>query len=407
MKTRFFRKKISLEEALSLAISHTPDLGEETVSIENALNRVLAEDVISEIDNPPFDRAMMDGYALLAEDTFGASPSNPLSLKLVGDLSAGASRRLTVKRGEAIKIMTGAQMPEGANAVLKIEYTEELNDRVNIFDSITPGKNISKAGEDLKRGEVILNKGRILRPQDVGVLAATGKVKVLVKKRPRIMIVSTGAELVQPGKPLNPGEIYDINTFSIYSLVETFGGIPLKSDIIKDDEKELEKLLKSSEWDIFLVSGATSVGEKDFVPEVVEKHGRIVFHGVSIRPGEPVGFGIVKERPVFMLPGFPVASVSAFELLVGPFILKSQGRKISSIHNVIEGVLEESVPSHLGRVDFVRVGVENVDGIFKITPIAAKGAGLISTLTKSQGFLLVDGKSEGMEAGEKVKVFLF
>lgn len=401
-----FRVKISLKEALAKVLPFAIEVEDESVGLTDAFSRVLSDNVVSEMSNPPFDRAMMDGYAVIAKDTFGASPSNPMSLKVVGSVSTGHLPSTIVKKGEAIKIMTGAPVPKGAEAVLKVEYTREDGGIVEVLEPVPPGKNISTVGEDVKKGDILLEKAKLLKPHDIGVLAATGNLNVRVKKKPKIKIASTGAELLKPGEDLKLGSIYDINGYTLSGLVEVLGCQPESYGIIKDDERELEVVIKSRGWDVLLISGATSVGEKDFVPNVIEKLGKIIFHGVNIRPGGPVGFGVVDDKPVFMLPGFPVACITAFELLVTPFLQKMLGTDPAPFHPSIVGVLEKAVPSQLGRVDFVRVRIGGEEESFKIKPVSSKGAGLITTLTKAHGFLLVDESREGIETGEKVEVFL-
>jgi molybdenum cofactor synthesis domain-containing protein len=401
-----FKVKISLKEALDKVLPFAIEVEDESVGLTDSLSRVLSDKVVSEMSNPPFDRAMMDGYAVIAKDTFGASPSNPISLKVVGSVSTGDLPYTTLKNGDAIKIMTGAPVPKGADAVLKVEYTREEEGIVEVLGPVPPGKNISTVGEDVKKGDILLEKAKLLKPHDIGVLAATGNLNVRVKKKPKIKIASTGAELLKPGEDLKLGSIYDINGYTLSGLVEVLGCQPESYGIIKDDERELEVVIKSRGWDVLLISGATSVGEKDFVPNVIEKLGKIIFHGVNIRPGGPVGFGVIDDKPVFMLPGFPVACITAFELLVTPFLQKMLGTDPAPFHPSIAGVLEKAVPSQLGRVDFVRVTIGGREEGFKIKPVSSKGAGLITTLTNAHGFLLVDESREGIEAGEKVEVFL-
>lgn len=406
MGKKDLRKKITLREARRIVLDAATEIGVEEIRFADALFRVLAEDVVSEMDNPPFDRAMMDGYAVIAEDTEGTSTSNPVTLRIVGSVSIGESPTMTLKRGGAIKIMTGAPIPNGADSVLRLEYSEEEDETVKVLESIPPGKDISPRGEDIKTGEVLLEKGRILKPGDLGALAATGNVYVKVRKMPKVAIVSTGSELLEPGEEMRPSSIYDINTYTLSTLVKGIGGSPIVHDIIRDDEKELQELLKS-DFDVLIVSGATSVGEKDFVPGVVEKQGNILFHGVNIRPGSPVGFGVVEGRAVFMLPGFPVSCITAFELLVTPFLQKMLGTNIAPPHHTIEGILKKSIPSQKGRVNFVRVNVFQEGGRLMVSPLASKGSSLITTLTKASGFVVVDENREGIEAGERVTVYLF
>jgi len=401
-----FKTRIPLADALGMLTRQGFEIESEEVSFDLALGRVLAEDVVSEMNNPPFDRAMMDGYAVVAEDTFGASQTNPVSLKVVGVTVAGDSVSAPVGRGEAVKIMTGAKAPVGADCVVMVEYTQEKDGVVEITTAVPPGKHISEVGEDIKKGDLLLKAGTVLKPQDLGVLAATGNLKVRVKKKPRVVVVSTGTELATPGEKLVSGAIYDINSYTLSSLAEGIGAEVVLRKIIGDRESELEDVL-DLEWDLLLLSGATSVGELDFVPEVIKRRGEIVFHGVNIRPGSPAGFGVVAGRQVFMLPGFPVAATTAFELLVTPFIQQMLGAKIAVPHPAIEGVLMKAVPSQLGRIDFVRVRIERRDGKISVAPVSAKGAGLITTLTKADGFVLLDAKKEGLEAGDAVRVYLF
>ncbi|MFQ5800130.1 MAG: gephyrin-like molybdotransferase Glp [Candidatus Hydrothermarchaeales archaeon] len=406
MAMRGFRKKISLKEARRIVLDAATEIGVEEIKFADAISRVLAEDVVSEMNNPPFDRAMMDGYAVISEDTKGASTSNPGALRIVGSISIGESPTMTLKRGEALKIMTGAPIPKGADSVLRLEYSEEKEGEVKAFEPIPPGKDISPMGEDIKTGEVVLEKGRILKPGDLGALAATGNVYVKVRKMPKVAIVSTGSELLEPGEEVRPGSIYDINTYTLSTLVKGIGGSPIVHDIIRDDEKELEELLKS-DFDVLILSGATSVGEKDFVPEVIARHGEILFHGVNVRPGSPVGFGVVEGRPVFMLPGFPVSCIIAFELLVTPFLQKMLGTDIAPPHHTIKGILKKPIRSQKGRVNFVRVQVFQEGGRLMVSPVASKGSSLITTLTKADGFVLVDENRDGIKAGERVTVYLF
>jgi molybdenum cofactor synthesis domain-containing protein len=406
MTKRGLKKKIFLKDAKRIVLANAPEMGEEKIRFSDALSRVLSRDVVSEMDNPPFDRAMMDGYAVIAKDTEGAFPYTPVKLKLVGGVAIGDYPTFTLKKGETVTIMTGAPIPKGSDAVLRIENSRKQGDSVEVLEYTPLGKDFSKKGEDVKKGEVLLKKGRVLKPHDLGVLAATGNLMVWVRRRPKVKVVSTGSELVEPGKDLRQGSIYDINTYTLSTLVEEVGGHPIIHDIIRDEEETLEKLLWS-DYDVLILSGATSVGEKDFVPEVIKRHGDVLLHGVNIRPGSPAGFGIVKGKPIFMLPGFPVSAIATFEHFVAPFIQKMLGREISPRHSHVEGILASAVHSQEGRVDFVRVKIHNVDKNLKVYPITAKGSSLITTLSKADGFILVDEDKKTLEPGEKVKVYLF
>jgi molybdenum cofactor synthesis domain-containing protein len=406
MKISDGRKRISLTDAKRIVLESAHETGEEERRFSDALYRVLSRDVISTMDNPPFDRAMMDGYAVIARDTDGASSTTPVGLKLVGAVAIGDYPTITLEAGEAVNIMTGAPIPKGADSVLRVESSRKQGESVEVLESVTPGKDISKRGEDVKAGDVLLKKGRVLKPHDLGVLAATGNLTVWVQRQPKVMVVSTGSELVEPGKDLSPGSIYDINTYTLSPLVSEVGGQPITREIIRDDEKELENLLRS-DWDVLILSGATSVGEKDFIPEVIKEHGKVLLHGVNIRPGSPAGFGIVKGKPVFMLPGFPVSCIATFEHFVAPFIQKMLGKDIAPRHKAVTGTLEKAVKSPKGRVDFVRVKVQEKEKNLIVSPITAKGSSLITTLSKSDGYLLIDEEIESIEAGEQVKVYLY
>jgi len=399
--------KIPLATALERMLRVARETGEEEVGLEGAVGRVLSRDVRSKMESPPFNRSMMDGYAVVAEDTFGASPANPVPLKLCGAVLAGEGCATSVKRGEAVRLTTGAPIPPGATAVVRLEDAVELEGRVEVLCPVTPGRNISPAGEDVRKGDVVLGKGRVLRAHDIGVLAAIGERKVWVRERPLALVVSTGKELAEPGSKLRPGSVYDINTYTLTGLAEAAGAVAESGGIIRDSPEELRKLIGSGNWDLLLVSGATSVGELDFVPRVVEEHGKVVFHGVNMRPGSPVGFGVAEERPVFMLPGFPVAAIAAFELLVKPYMKRMLGITSPLPEAIVEGVLARPVASELGRVDFVRVRVERRGSEQVVEPLSTKGSGLITTLTRAQGYVLVDEGREGLNAGEKVKVHLF
>ncbi len=406
MSDRGVGPKISLKEARGIVLGAAVETGAESVRFNESLFRILAKDVFSGIDNPPFDRAMMDGYAVVSSDTAEATSKRPVSLRIVGSISIGDAPGFTVKKGEAARIMTGAPVPEGADCVLRVEDSKEKDEMVRLFSSIEPSRDISPIGEDVKRGGLLLKKGRLLKPQDLGILAATGNHTVSVKKKPRVLIASTGSELLEPGEEMRPGSIYDINTYTVSALVENLGGMPEVYGIIKDDELELERLLKS-DFDVLILSGATSVGEKDFVPNVIKRCGSILFHGVNVRPGSPVGFGIVEGKPVFMLPGFPVSCFTTVELLVTPFLQKMLGREVVPPYPAVTGVLKEPIRSQKGTSTFVRAQITKKGDVFEVRPIAHKGSSLISTLTAADGYVLVDEEREGLAPGESVTAYLF
>jgi len=406
---RSFSERTSAGDALKIVLEKVGVLGIEKVALEEAFNRVLGEDLLTGRDNPPCDRSAMDGYAVRGKDTFGASQGNPIYLKLVGKTPIGAGAEIGVNGGEAVKVVTGAEMPPGSDAVVMQEYVKEVGDRIEVVAGVAPGKNVSRRGEDFKRGEVILKRGRVLRGQDSGIIAANGRAEVKVYKRPRVAIISTGDELVAPGKEIMGSRIYDANASMFSVLVAEVGGIPLKMGIVKDDYEEIKKtVVKALSSDLILISGATSVGEKDVIPELVGEIGEVHFHGVSVRPGEPTGFGSIKGVPVFMLPGYPVASFVGFELFARPALWKMGGANgASDPYRRGEATLKRKIASQLGRLDFVRVKVEELGGEMLVEPLMLSGSGVLSSLVKADGFVLVPEEKEGIEEGEQVTVSLF
>lgn len=408
VRMKGFHKRTPVEDAVKIVLKNIKTLPKEKITFEKGLGRVLASDIVAGRDNPPFDRAAMDGYAVRGENTFGASQTNPIYFKVTGEISTGVPSNIKLRDFEAVKIMTGSPLPEGADAVVMFEHLNELDDEIEVLKSVTPGKNISLKGEDVKKGDVLLKTGRVLKPHDIGMLAAIGKTKIDVYRRPRIAVISTGNELVGPSKALKPGKITDINGYSLSALISKYGGVPDRAGIVKDEYKGLENALSSALVnDMVVISGATSVGKKDFIPSIVSKLGEVMFHGVSIRPGEPTGFGVVKKRPVFMLPGYPVAAIVGFETFVRPAMQRMQGMEIRDPYPKIKARLKRKISSELGRRTFVRVRCEEKDGEVCVEPIRTAGSGIVSSLVKADGFVIVPENMEGIEEGEEVEVNVF
>ncbi len=438
---KLFRRLIPLIEAQKEVLRHVKCTGVEEVSFELASGRVLAEDIASEVDIPPFDRAAMDGYAVKAEDTFGAAPNKPRVLKRAGTGTGAGGLRT----GEYVPIQTGMPMPEGSNAVIMLEYAgERVRERegkgdsdddsrheLEVFKPVTPGKNVSLRGEDVRSGEIVLNSGRLLRPTDLGMLAAIGRRRVKVHKRAVVGIISTGDELYDPktgdvnGSESGEGAIADVNSYMLGALVSSIAE-PSRVGIVRDDYNDIKAAISSCiEYsDVILVSGGSSVGKRDFTGDVVEDLGRMIFHGVAIRPGEPTGFGIINDKPVFCLPGYPVALLAAFELLVMPCLRAMHGLKVGvvvegegegPISGAVTGaVASKKIPSAVGRTDFVRVRLcynPNRNGKsaprYFVEPIRVSGSGILSSVTKSDGFVIVEENREGIEEGEEVVVRLW
>ena len=405
---RGFGEYTRLDDALKIVLSEVRQIRSEVVRFDRAAGRVLAADVVSKVDVPPFDRAAVDGYAVRAADTFGASELKPIKLRVVGSVDIGVITKLRVRRGEAIKIMTGAPMPSGANAALMVEHTRAKGNDIEVLTPLTPGKNVSARGEDVRAGEVVLKRGRLLRPQDVGMLASTGNLRVQVARRPRVAILATGSELRRPEKSLKPAQIADTNSYSLAAAVESCGGIPRRLGIVPDKPRILRrKLRKAIEYDMVLISGGSSVGEHDIVPDIIGELGKLRLHGIAIRPGGPTAFGVVRGKPVFGLAGFPVAALVAFDMLVRPALRHMQGLPADRGYPRVRARLARKISSTLGRADVVRVAVRSEAGELWAEPIRVTGSGILSSATRADGFIIVPEDVEGLEENRIVEVELY
>ncbi|MFQ6050347.1 MAG: gephyrin-like molybdotransferase Glp [Candidatus Hydrothermarchaeota archaeon] len=383
------RRLIRLEDAIFKVRERIKPVGIEEIRVKDSIDRILAKDVFSKIDVPPFDRSAMDGFAVIAEDTYSASYDEPVVLR--------KSNSNEVKRGECVYVNTGSPIPDGANAVVMVEYTKINGDNVFIFDSVHPLKNVSQKGEDLKKGDKILGKSSVIRPQDSSLMISAGIKKISVYKKPKIVVFCTGDELLEFDEELREGMIYETNSFMIR---DEFFNI-VRGGIIRDVEEEIERCLEK-DFDAIIFTGGSSVGEKDLVPKVLHKKGELLVNGISIRPGEPTAIGFFKDKPVFCLPGNPVASFISFNFVVKPCILKMLDLpKLNNI--VLKGRLNRGIVSEIGRRDFVRVKYRK--GI--VDPVMTGGSGILHSLVHANGVVIVDEDSEGFKRGEEVEVVLF
>ena len=402
-------KLMKVEEALQLFLKHVKikETEIEYVSLNEALHRVLGEDIISPTDLPPFDRAAMDGFAVKSTDTFGASELSPVELKIIGESEIGRPFKGVLESGCAVRIDTGAKIPDGADAVVPKEYTKEFDDRVLIFKSVVPFENTAKKGEDVKRGEIILHKGKILEPYDIALLKALGISQVPVKKKPKIAVFSIGNELIEEFNPklLEEGKIVDTNRIMICSLIKENGGECIDFGIIPDDSNEIRNaLIKSTNFaDIICTIGGISIGKRDFVAKVVNEIGTLIVRGVAIQPGKPVSLGVINGKPVVCLPGFPVSAFIAYCLFVKPLIFKMLGIK-REYQMTVKGKLSRRLPGRLGRRVFVRVKLKTRDGDIIVEPLKTSGAGILSSLCKADGILIIPENLEGFEKGFDVDV---
>jgi len=408
-----FRKLVSLDEAKRIFednFSPKP-VGVEKVPISQAYNRVLAEDVVASIDVPPFDRATVDGYAVRASDTFGADEDKPIALEFCGSIPVGEPPRVVVESGTAAGIVTGAPFPQDADAAVMIEYTSRKGDTVFIRRPVSKGENVMRAGSDIKKRETVLGKGEVLSPRRIGVLAAVGFTEVAVYKRPKVAILSTGPEIVEPGKPLPPGKIYDINAQAIGAATLECGGEPISLGIIPDETEQLEAALENALnlADLVVTSGGVSVGPKDIIPQVVNTLGKpgVVVSGIAIKPGKPTTIALVKEKPVFCLPGHPTSSLLVYHIIVCPTICRMAGRAKEPFVTLKAFTTTKVFPAR-GRRTFVMVNLSR-DESRKVlaSPVPLGLSGAITTLAKAEGFVEIRENQQFINAGDEVTVYLF
>jgi len=395
---REFKRLTPYREALKLLLDDLSEIEEtEEVPLEDALGRVLAEDIVSPIDSPPFDRSAVDGYALRAEDTFQAREYSPVELKVVDEIAAGEESKVKVEPGTAVKLMTGSKMPEGANAVLMQEMAEREGDLIRVLRPVAPGQNVSFAGEDVRKGEVILRKGVVLRPQDLALLKSVGFKTVKVKRKPRVGIIVTGGELIEEfdEEALKAGKILESNSVMLKGLVKQYFGEPVFYGVVPDEEDAIRGAIEraKAENDIVLVTGGSAFGDRDFAHRFVN----LLFHGTTIKPGRPMGYG---ER-VFIMSGYPAAVFAQFHLYVKHALAKLVGVRDCEVR--VKAALTERIPSQLGRHEFVKVWY--ADG--KARPIKKRGSGIISSLVESNGYVEVPEDSEGYLEGEEVWLTLY
>lgn len=405
-----FSKLTSLEDAITTLDSYLRFTAVEEIQTRTALNRILAEDIVSKIDIPPFNRAAMDGYALKATDTFEASHKNPKKVKLIGKVEIGSISNLEIEIGQAIRISTGAVIPKGADAVMKIEDTEITGDIITLYTPLVPSKNISKKGEDIPKGKTILNRGIQLRAEHIALISSSGFSTIKVRVPPKVSVYATGDELIELGNPLEPNKIYNSNTPMISSLVKTYGGHIMRESTLKDiKEKILETLLNSvKDSNIVIFTGGTSVGTKDLLPEIMHENATVLTHGIAMRPGSPILIGYKDNTIIFCLPGTPVAAYIGFLTVVGPTIRKMLGCINHDPRREVYATIVRDVPvSSMGYVNHLRVKVEKLDNDFKATPVRLKGSGIISSLTESDGIVEIPPYQEGLKKGEKVLIKLF
>jgi molybdopterin molybdotransferase len=395
---------ISLEEALKLLLDSAPLVERtERVSIREATGRVLAASAVSMLDVPPFDRAAMDGYAVIAEDTFDAGAYNPKALRCIERVFTGQVPARTVSRGECIEIATGAPMPAGADAVVMVEETEKSGaDEVRVLTPVYPRQHVGRRAADISSGQQVLAAGDLLNPSRIGALAASGVLDVDVYAKPRVAILSTGNEIVDPGRPLGPGQIYDINQFTLSSIIGLHGGNAVVYPTAPDSVSELTEAVRATEGeDILVFSGGSSVGERDLIMDVLGRLGEVIFHGIALKPGKPTVFGRIGKRPVLGMPGYPSSCLSNAYMLLVP-MLRRMARLPEHQPRTVRLALARRIVSTTGRHQFYTVRIEGHEAV-----PAFKASGDITSMSQADGYIEIPAQTDIVEAGEMVEVKLF
>ena len=402
VRMKGFARRVRVEQAWDWLASQLRPLPTETVALHEAWGRVLSESIVSAVDVPGFPRAMMDGYAVVAADTEGATAYNPLPLQVVDVSLPGAPAHQALTAGQAIRIMTGAPVPQGADAVLPVERVTVETEQILVQDAVARGKHIGPQGEDIVQGHALLPAGRQLRPQDVGVLSSTGNAELPVVRRPRVRVVVTGNELLPAGAMPAGYQIVDANGPMLQALIARDGGIGFQRGIVEDTPQAILAAMQD-DADIILVSGGSSVGEEDHAPTLLREHGELAIHGIAMRPSSPAGMGRLGDRLVFLLPGNPVSCLCAYDFFAGRAIRALGGRATNWPYREITATLSRKLVSAVGRVDYARVR-QTGD---QVEPLAISGASVLSSTTRADGFVIIPQDSEGYPAGATVQVMLY
>ncbi|MEO8050223.1 MAG: gephyrin-like molybdotransferase Glp [Acidobacteriota bacterium] len=407
VRMRGFAQRHTVAAALTWLDAQLRPLVSELVHLRNAAGRVLAASVVSDVDVPGFDRATMDGYAVVAHSTDGASPYTRLPLTVIGDSMPGCPFNGFVAAGEAVRVMTGAPIPHGSDAVVPAEWVEvESNDArphsISALTTVSPGKNVGRRGEDIPRGAMLFEPGRVLRPQDLGVLSSVGQREVRVIRQPCVRLAVTGNELLPSGSSPRGFHIADANGPMLTALIERDGGVVDFPGLVRDEPGAILEALQS-DTDIVIVSGGSSVGIEDLAPMLVAQHGELAVHGIAMRPSSPTGLGRIEHRLIVLLPGNPVSSLCAYDFFAGRAIRALGGRCKEWPYRAKRGKLNRKISSPIGRLDYARVKVAGD----LVEPLAVGGASLLSSTTRADGFVIVGDDSEGFAAGAEVKVWLY
>lgn len=398
---------IEVEEARKIILSKMPAKGQEKVSIDQALGRVLAETVVSTRNNPPLDNSAMDGYALIAEDIKDATPDNPVRLEVAESIAAGYQSEQTLQRGQAFRIMTGAPVPKGADCVLMQEDTDKDGDAILAKDKADVGENIRRAGEDVQTGEVVIEKGTILNPSHIGMLAVVGRSSVAVAQRPTVAVLSTGDEIVDLDGDATGPRIYNSNGYMLSAQIRAAGGIPVYLGIASDTEEDLKQHFEwALQCDVLVSSGGVSVGDYDLVKATLDKMGnKMAFWKVAMKPGKPLAFGKIGTRPVFGLPGNPVSSFVSFEQFVRPALRQMMGASDLLLRSV-QARLTRTITKRSPRLHFMSSNVTSDNGEYTVSPAKEQGSGVLKSAMNANGLLVFPLDREELKSGEMVTVQL-
>jgi len=399
---------LSVEKARQQMLNTIPVLPTEKREILSCTDYVLAETLHAEENIPPFDNSAMDGYAVRAVDVQNASEDKPAVLRIVETIAAGYAPTKQIATGQTSRIMTGAMMPEGADAVVMQEVTQQEGSKVKIFEGVSESENVRFIGESVSEGQQVMGIGKHLRPPEVSMLASLNRPEVRVHRKPTVAIVSTGDELLLLGEPLEPGKIRESNRYGLYAQVEEAGGVPIDMGIAPDDEAEIEHIFRAAlaKADALITSGGVSVGEHDFVKSVLERLGEVNFWRVAMKPGKPQAYGIADGKPIFGLPGNPVSSLVVFELFVRPALLKMAGHT-DLLRPTFKAVLSESVTNRDGRVNYMRAILKASDGQYTAETTGPQGSGILHSLILANGLITIPA-GVTLDAGETVDAqFLF
>jgi molybdopterin molybdotransferase len=401
---------ISFHEARSKMLEGIKFLPPEKCRLADLLGRVLAQDATATFDIPPRDNSAMDGFAVIASDAAGASEQNPVTLQVIEDVPAGQVATKSLKPGQAIRIMTGAQIPANADSVIPVEETSAgiSNTEVRILKAVKQGANVRRQGEDVTAGQLLITKGTRLRPQEVGLIASLGLTEVLVSKQPVAGIISSGNEVAAPGQPLKPGQIYDANRFSIGGQVKEAGAVVKDYGIIADDLEKIKETLNQAarECDVVITSGGVSVGDYDLMKQALSELGQMNFWQVKQKPGKPLAYGHINGKPVVGLPGNPVSSMVVCDQYVRPLLLKMQGAT-NTFRVQGTAYSDQEIRKQTGRTEFLRAKLQFRDGAYHTVLTGPQGSGILTSMVQADGLMILPEECEGVKPGDLITVELF